>query len=555
MIDCAINIWEAGVEAGKSVNNTFPNPFPFAVSGNPTTEQVYQFINSEWNADLALGKTAIASSTHFVLARYVKLTNTGSSYLHLQEVVVMGYDEKGQLKNLALGKSATQSCPYSSDDPYPASLVVDGDISGQASHTCSNQANPWLQIDLGSMYQIESVTIINRDEDCCRDRLKDFYVRFLSDDLVTIVEEIYQGGVIGTSKTYTLTNSDPFFAIDGTSDTYWRSAIGDKKILFSIDLGKVNNLKRIHVDWLEGFSPNLFHFFFSQSPSPPNLEELPNPFSVPQLSDFVSNLARNKTVTQSCQYNFSIDSKPFDYDSDGRDDGKDDGKSNKKDNERSPSMSPSISQSPITDHEDKPGHAWFVVDGSKSSGSDYSRTCAELRPWLTIDLGGVKLIREVKIYNREADVHIQNRLRNFQVLFYDIDPNGGRNPAPVPGGVTTQNDPVADEISFSYEPGIMARYVKIQLSSGFRTFLHLREVEVMGLDSLPDMFYPIRIDNGKFPQDWIDRGYYHVEALNERLVPSRWVHMLFDETSTVANSVYGISDVRVFTEDSTTSKW
>jgi hypothetical protein len=100
--------------------------------------------------------------------------------------------------NLALGRPATQSSTlYTS-----AAVAVDGNRDGNfanasVTHT-SNTFQPWWQVDLGSVQNLDSIKLWNRT-DCCGDRLSNFYVLvsdqpFVSTDLMTTLG---QAGVSG----------------------------------------------------------------------------------------------------------------------------------------------------------------------------------------------------------------------------------------------------------------------------------------------------------------------------------------------------------------------
>ncbi len=73
--------------------------------------------------------------------------------------------------NIALNKPATQSSDYLGANF--ASLAVDGNQSS-INHT-NNDANAWLQVDLGSVSDITTVQVFNRT-DCCQGRLSNFHV-------------------------------------------------------------------------------------------------------------------------------------------------------------------------------------------------------------------------------------------------------------------------------------------------------------------------------------------------------------------------------------------
>ena len=82
-----------------------------------------------------------------------------------------------QTASLSFGAPATQS---STSDSLDAGRAVDGAYGGfyknRALSSTLNEASPWWQVDLGAIYDLEEMLIWNRREDCCRDRLRDFYV-------------------------------------------------------------------------------------------------------------------------------------------------------------------------------------------------------------------------------------------------------------------------------------------------------------------------------------------------------------------------------------------
>ncbi|MFY9553129.1 MAG: discoidin domain-containing protein [Blastocatellia bacterium] len=104
--------------------------------------------------------------------RYIRVQLSGSNPLSLAELQVLNSNGT----NLALGKTATQS---STAFGAAASRAVDGNTNGNwagGSVTHTNYENqPWLEVDLGNVQQIQNVKIWNRT-DCCSDRLTSFNV-------------------------------------------------------------------------------------------------------------------------------------------------------------------------------------------------------------------------------------------------------------------------------------------------------------------------------------------------------------------------------------------
>ena len=93
--------------------------------------------------------------------------------------------------NIALGKQATQSSTLKNDQSgFGASNAVDGSIGPLYSHTSDPAAGvtAWWQVDLGYPFEITSIVIVNR-QDCCSERLVDFYIRLIDPDGSTIVDE------------------------------------------------------------------------------------------------------------------------------------------------------------------------------------------------------------------------------------------------------------------------------------------------------------------------------------------------------------------------------
>ncbi|MFF1758731.1 discoidin domain-containing protein [Streptomyces sp. NPDC058266] len=100
------------------------------------------------------------------------------------------------LRQLALDKDVKQSSDYASDGgfPYGADKAADGDRFN-FSTTSGKDAQPWWQVDLGSVADLERVDVYNRS-DCCADRTKDYYV-LVSDEPFTgtLADQLTKPGV------------------------------------------------------------------------------------------------------------------------------------------------------------------------------------------------------------------------------------------------------------------------------------------------------------------------------------------------------------------------
>jgi hypothetical protein len=85
--------------------------------------------------------------------------------------------------NIAPSGFATQSSTANWGSGTPASLAIDGDLNGDRDGgsvaMTYRVADPWWEIDLGAVYELDSVTLWNRT-DCCSERLNQFHV-FVSD--------------------------------------------------------------------------------------------------------------------------------------------------------------------------------------------------------------------------------------------------------------------------------------------------------------------------------------------------------------------------------------
>lgn len=98
-------------------------------------------------------------------------------------MIIATNDVSAQKTNVALNKPTTQSSLYS--ESFPASRAVDGITTGRNpdfTHT-KDGTDPWWQVDLGAVYDVEEIVIWNRT-DCCWERLKNYYV-MLSETPIT----------------------------------------------------------------------------------------------------------------------------------------------------------------------------------------------------------------------------------------------------------------------------------------------------------------------------------------------------------------------------------
>jgi hypothetical protein len=143
--------------------------------------------------------------------QYVKLVHTvaqdnsaagnaddKNKILNLAELEVFA---KGGTTSLAAGKTVTGSSEYSATHGYLN--LVDGNMTNFA-HTKGRTAEEidYLQVDLGSVQEIEKIKITNR-VDCCKNRAIGVKAVILGADGTTVVKET--PAISTTADTYTFT--------------------------------------------------------------------------------------------------------------------------------------------------------------------------------------------------------------------------------------------------------------------------------------------------------------------------------------------------------------
>ena len=112
---------------------------------------------------------AIDSTTHLrsivckPRTRYVRLTNSPSGgYLQASEIEIIGQDLK---TNIARGKTCSSSGVYeNSPSQFGCGQLLDGSRAGSFFHSAGNGLGEFVEIDLGSDFDLTSVTVFNRDD-------------------------------------------------------------------------------------------------------------------------------------------------------------------------------------------------------------------------------------------------------------------------------------------------------------------------------------------------------------------------------------------------------
>ena len=137
--------------------------------------------------------------------------------------------------------------------------------------------------------------------------------------------------------------------------------------------------------------------------------------------------------------------------------------------------------------------AWNANDGQINGPVSHTGHGCTDQPWWSVDLGGIKEIHQVKIYNRLIQgecqkENCQDRLKNFYIRLYETDPEGSN---PVVAAEHYQEDPIGNEFTINFD-GFKARWVRIEVQ--YVAFLHLREVEVFGRNLHPNP-YPFSLSS------------------------------------------------------------
>lgn len=115
----------------------------------------------------------------------VQLASTTDA-LSLAEVQVFGVDAGGVARELAQGRTTTQS---TTEGANASGRAVDGNTNGAvasnsvASTSEVDEPNPWWQVDLGADGTINNVVLHNRTDPCCSGRLQNFTVFVSSTDM------------------------------------------------------------------------------------------------------------------------------------------------------------------------------------------------------------------------------------------------------------------------------------------------------------------------------------------------------------------------------------
>jgi len=145
------------------------------------------------------GKSGNSEENTLPMGRYVKLIHTTdkTAVINLSELEIF---VKGGTTSIATGKTVTASSLHGSFGSLPE--LVDGNLENNTHTGGAATEFDYLQVDLGSVQEIEKIKITNRN-DCCKERAQGVKAVIYGADGTTVVKET--PAITTTADTYTLT--------------------------------------------------------------------------------------------------------------------------------------------------------------------------------------------------------------------------------------------------------------------------------------------------------------------------------------------------------------
>lgn len=422
---------------------------------------------------------------------------------------------------LSQGKSASQSSNFNAGNSYPASMVVDGQVStGSFNHT-NNELQPWWQVDLGNTFSIASIEITHRTGCApCAGRIKKFKV-FVSE-----------------------TNTFPGYSSSGSVYEYNNSTgLGNGQVINIPGLTSMGRYVRIWVD--HGTTAGPLHFAevkvigcqgnICEDNQDPTVSLSSNASSYANGSSFNIDALTNDpdgsiakvefyddgnlvgtdntapfsfTVNPATALNYSFTAIAFDNCdargstssilpitttsscSDGFQNGNETGLDCGGDCDACPLgcvTSINISQGKTASHSSNfnasnPYPATMAIDGS-TSASSFNHTNNESQPWLEIDLQSAHHVTGIEITHRTGCAPCAGRIKKFKVFVSENQVGSFNTTGEVFTYNTTSGLANGEIINISslFNYG---RYVRIWVDHGSTVGpLHLAEVRVFGCAS------------------------------------------------------------------------
>ena len=388
-------------EGAAPVSITPAGPF----AENAGTQQLQASpAGGTWSGDVSLSGVfdpSMGAGTYSVSYSYT--SPAGCTQVDQTNITVTPVGGCSSPANLALNKVSSQSSTYGNGLP---ALANDGNRTGSSpwsadlQHT-QNESQPWWQVDLGLEGQIDQVRLFNRTGSNLN-RLKDFYI------------------LVSSSPFPTGASLSSLLADGSITRVFFSGNAGSEEI---VALNTVGRYVRIQLS-----GSGILHMAEVEVIGCGEVVD-------PCQNNGSTNLAINRTASQSSTYGFGVASIGVDGDRDG-------------------------SRGPWTN-------------------ASIIHTQREAQPWWQVDLGSQGEIQEVHIYNRTDCC--QPRLKDFYVLVSNIPFSASasltdllNNPS-----VTSTYFPGNAGDSEQIAIGNTGRYVRIQLSSS-NEVLHVAEIEVMG---------------------------------------------------------------------------
>ena len=458
-----------------------PAPLQVTVNAGASSDPNGDPLSYAWdfgNGQTASGQNASVSYANpgtYTITLYVNDGQLTDQTTQTVEVTLPGGCATPQ--NLALGQSASQSSTYGVG---VAGLAVDGNTSGSSpwsadlQHT-QNQSQPWWQVDLGQLSQIDALSIYNRT-DALQDRLKDFYIlisstpmsantplsTLLADGSIT---QIFYPGSAGASVSFT----------PDVEGRYVRIQLSGNGILHMAEV-EITGCSSGN-DPCNGAQPVVIN------PAGPFAENagLQTLSATPGGGTWGGAAASNGTFdpsvgpgTYTVTYTYT------------------NGNGCTQSDVEDITVNPVGGCATLTNLAlGKPssqsstygvGEARYANDGNTNGTSpwtaDLQHTQSEANPWWEVNLGSVQQIDQIDIYNRSNGN--QNRLNNFYILV---------SATPMTGAASLSellNNPSIQQIHFpgiagaqeTFATNIQGQYIRVQL--GGNGILHMAEVEVKG---------------------------------------------------------------------------
>ena len=431
--------------------------------------------------------------------------NDASNQLNINYIPEQTGGNCTSLSNLALNKSATQSSVVFGGTAVKAN---DGNINGDfnlASVSATDfENNPWWEIDLGAVYEIESVNIWNRTDNRV-DRLSNYYVLisdvpFNSTNLNTVlnqngVEQYYETNqaarptVINTNRTgryvrvqlnYTehLTIAEVEImgcAIDNGDNT--RPTVN----LSTLSTAVTGDFQ-VNTDFSEEVNGLSLNDFIVSNATLSNLNGSAANFTMtvsPINDGTVSiSLPENAAFDPANNGNMESNSLVVNYTSGST-------------SNCASSYNLSLNQNALQSSVIYGATADKAVDGNFNGDFNAGSVIAtnfENNPWWQIDLGTIKEIEEIRIWNRTDNR--QDRLSNYYILISD-EPFTSTDLNSALGQPNVDNYYESNQASSPTNRtiGRTGRYIRIQLN--YSEHLTIAEVEVIGCDiDTPDTDRP-----------------------------------------------------------------